>query len=115
MAVEVGEQVCVVWDDAACVQDSVFGSAQRVSAASAVFWISVDIRIGFSPEFLGVVFGAQAVFHARAEREVCVELPAWDREEGMCGLLQTSLYGARDVADCCPASGLDISYLPSAE
>eukprot|EP00959_Pyramimonas_sp_CCMP1952_P441041 9233305-Pyramimonas_sp.AAC.1 len=66
MAIEVGEQVRVVWDDAACVQDSFFGSAQRVSAATAIFWISVDIRISVSPELLGVVFGAQAVFHAWA-------------------------------------------------
>eukprot|EP00959_Pyramimonas_sp_CCMP1952_P224586 4696009-Pyramimonas_sp.AAC.1 len=43
-----------------------FGSAQRVSAATAIFRISVDIRVSFSPELLGVVFGAQAVFHAWA-------------------------------------------------
>ena len=40
----------------------------------------------------------RAYFHARARRDVFVELPEEDAEPGMCGKLLKSLYGTRDAA-----------------
>ena len=40
----------------------------------------------------------RAYFHAAAIRDVYVELPAEDYEEGMCGKLEKSMYGTRDAA-----------------
>ena len=40
----------------------------------------------------------RAYFHAKAKREVFVELPPEDAEEGMCGRLLKSMYGTRDAA-----------------
>ena len=40
----------------------------------------------------------RAYFHAAAKREVYIELPPEDTEEGMCGRLDKSLYGTRDAA-----------------
>ena len=39
----------------------------------------------------------RAFFHATARREVYVDLPEEDAEEGMCALLVKSLYGTRDA------------------
>ena len=40
----------------------------------------------------------RAFFHADAIRDVYIELPAEDYEEGMCGKLEKSMYGTRDAA-----------------
>ena len=40
----------------------------------------------------------KAYFHAKATRDVYVELPEEDYEEGMCGKLNKSMYGTRDAA-----------------
>ena len=40
----------------------------------------------------------KAFFHADARREVYIELPMEDQEEGKCGKLRKSLYGTRDAA-----------------
>ena len=40
----------------------------------------------------------KAYFHAKATRDVYIELPDEDHEEGMCGELNKSLYGTRDAA-----------------
>ena len=40
----------------------------------------------------------KAYLHANVLREVFVELPEEDQEEGMCGMLQKSMYGTRDAA-----------------
>ncbi len=39
----------------------------------------------------------RAFFHAKCRREVYVELPAEDAEEGMCGVLNMAMYGTRDA------------------
>ena len=41
---------------------------------------------------------SRAYFQADAIREVHVELPSEDWEEGMCGKLKKSMYGNRDAA-----------------
>ena len=40
----------------------------------------------------------RAYFHAKAKREMYIELPMEDSEEGMCGILRKSMYGTRDAA-----------------
>ena len=37
-------------------------------------------------------------FHAKATRDVYVQLPVWDQEEGMCAKLDKALYGTQDAA-----------------
>ena len=46
-------------------------------------------------DFIGV---RRACVHAKARREVCVELCEEDYEEGMCGVLDKAMYGTRDAA-----------------
>ena len=46
-------------------------------------------------EFIDV---RRAYFHAKAIREMFVELPEEDMQEGMCGKLNKSMYGTRDAA-----------------
>ena len=46
-------------------------------------------------DFIDVV---RAYFHAKARREVYVELSAEDYVGGMCGLLKRAMYGTRDAA-----------------
>eukprot|EP00969_Alexandrium_andersonii_P048723 2137145-Alexandrium_andersonii.AAC.1 len=40
----------------------------------------------------------RAFFHAKARREVYVDLPPEDAEEGTCGVLKISMHDARDAA-----------------
>ena len=41
---------------------------------------------------------SRAYFQASEIRDVYVELPSEDREEGMCGKLKTSMHGTTDAA-----------------
>ena len=50
---------------------------------------------GMKLEFIDV---RRAYFQANAVRDVFVELPEEDAEEGMCGMLLKSMYGTRDAA-----------------
>ena len=50
---------------------------------------------GYKLEFIDV---RRAYLQAQARREVYVELPEEDQEEGMCGKLVKSMYGTRDAA-----------------
>ena len=52
---------------------------------------SKDIKL----DFIGV---RRAYFHARASREIYIQLLAEDDSPGMCGLLRKAMYGTRDVA-----------------
>ena len=40
----------------------------------------------------------RAYFHAESRRDVFIDLPAEDYEEGMCGKLNKAMYGTRDAA-----------------
>ena len=40
----------------------------------------------------------RAYFHAKARRDVYIQLLEEDYEEGMCGKLEKSMYGTRDAA-----------------
>ena len=50
---------------------------------------------GYKLDFLDV---RRAYFHARARRDVYVQLPEEDRTPGMCGKLLKAMYGTRDAA-----------------
>ena len=52
-------------------------------------------RKGMKIDFIDI---SRAFFHAPALRRVYVDLPAEDQEEGMCGMLEQSMYGTRDAA-----------------
>lgn len=54
-----------------------------------------DNREGHVMDFIDI---RGAYFHAMTKRDVYVELPEEDAEEGMCGKLMKSLYGTRDAA-----------------
>ena len=62
-------------------------------------WMTEGIGHGdFEPYVMDLIDIRRAYFHAYATREVYVELPAEDHEEGMCGKLYKSMYGTRDAA-----------------
>ena len=46
---------------------------------------------------LDFIDSRRAYFHATAHREVYVQLPPDDEEQGMCGKLEKSMYGTRDA------------------
>ena len=50
---------------------------------------------GMKLDFIDV---KRAYFHAKARREMYVDLPPEDKEDGMCGMLVKSMYGTRDAA-----------------
>ena len=66
---------------------------------------------GLKIEFIDI---KRAFFHAIARREVYVELPAEDAQEGMCGLLKKSMYGTSDAAqgleECYASAHTDIGF-----
>ena len=51
---------------------------------------------------------SRAHFHATALRDIFVDLPEEDHEEGMCGKLLKTMYGTRDAAACWEAFYTDI-------
>ena len=40
----------------------------------------------------------RAYYHAKAIREIYIDLPEGDEEDGMCGMLDKALQGTRDAA-----------------
>ena len=55
---------------------------------------------------LGFIDVRRAYFHAKARREIYVELPPEDSAPGKCGRLLKAMYGTRDAAQnwenaCC--------------
>jgi hypothetical protein len=40
----------------------------------------------------------RACFHAKASRDVCVDLPKEDYQQEMCGKIKKAMYGAKDAA-----------------
>ena len=52
-------------------------------------------RVGMNIDFIDV---RRAYFHARARREVYVQLPEEDYSEGQCGRLLKAMCGTRDAA-----------------
>ena len=62
-------------------------------------WMTEVMGYGnFEPYVMDFIHIHRAYFHAYATREVYVDLPTEDHEEGMCGKLYKSMYGTRDAA-----------------
>ena len=85
-------------------RDDLFAATPPLEALKIVLSLAVTEGIGFQTghgkngmkiDFVDI---RRAYFHADARREVYVELPAEDEEEGMCGQLSKSMYGTRDAA-----------------
>jgi hypothetical protein len=75
-------------------REDLFAATPPLEAKKILFslWASCP---GLCLDFVDVV---RAYFHARARREVYVDLPAEDYDEGMCGRLCKAMYGTRDAA-----------------
>ena len=50
---------------------------------------------GMKLEFIDI---KRAYLQAEAKRDIYVELPGEEKEEGMCAILKKTMYGTRDVA-----------------
>ena len=62
-------------------------------------WMTEGIGYGnFEPYVMDFIDIRRAYFHAYATREVYVELPMEDHQDGICGKLYESMYGTRDAA-----------------
>ena len=85
-------------------RDDLFAATPPLEAKKALFAAAVMEGVGYQPrnrdrgmklDFIDV---RRAYFYAAARREVYVELPAEDYEEGKCGKLERAMYGTRDAA-----------------
>ena len=84
-------------------RDDLFAATPPLEAKQALFSLAVTKGIGWTGErskgmkvdFIDV---RRAYSHAKARRDVYVQLPPEDQEEGMCGKLMKSMYGTRDAA-----------------
>ena len=65
-----------------------------MAVTQGVGWVEIKEE-GMKVDLIDV---RRAYFHAPARRDVYIELPAEDQEEGMCGKLNMSMYGTRDAA-----------------
>jgi hypothetical protein len=86
-------------------RDDLFAATLPLEAKKALFVAAVTEGIGFRKyrrqegmklDFIDV---RRAYFYAAALREVYVELPQEDIEEGKCGKLNRAMYGTRDEAN----------------
>ena len=75
-------------------REDLFAATPPLEAKKILFslWASMENQC---LDFIDVV---RAYFHAKARREVYVDLSAEDYVEGMCGLLKKAMYGTRDAA-----------------
>ena len=65
-----------------------------LAVTEGIGWVGDKLR-GMKLDFVDV---SCAYLHARAKRKIYIKLPAEDMEEGMCGMLDMSLYGTCDAA-----------------
>ena len=85
-------------------RDDLFAATPPLEALKMLLSLAVTEGVGYRKghresghrlEFIDV---RRAYFQARARRDVYVQLPEEDWEEGMCGKLVKSMYGTRDAA-----------------
>ena len=79
-------------------RDDLFAATPPLEALKTILAMTATANKG---EVLMVNDISRAYFHAKAERDVYVQLPSEDQmegEEGLCGKLQYSMYGTRDAA-----------------
>ena len=66
-----------------------------IAVTEGVGFINGNIKGGLKLDFIDV---RRAYYHAPSKREVYIDLPEGDQQDGMCGLLNKSLQGTRDAA-----------------
>lgn len=75
-------------------RDDLFAATPPLEAKTCLFSLTVTESVGYVDGFrkkhmqLDFIEVRRAHFHAEARREVYIELPAEDAEEGMCGRLK---------------------------
>lgn len=85
-------------------RDDLFAATPPLEAKKLLFSYAVTEGIGYlkgdkqSGMKLDFIDISRAYFQADAIRQVYVELPSEDWEEGKCGLLKKSMYGTHDAA-----------------
>jgi len=80
-------------------REDLFAATPPLEAKKILFSMAVtDNGNRAKPLKLDFIDVRRAYFHARAKREVFIELPEEDMEMGMCGKLDKSMYGTRDAA-----------------
>ncbi len=80
----------IKWDK----REDLFAATPPLEAKKVLFSLFANMP-GLCLDFTDVM---RAYFHAKARREVYVELPKEDQQEGMCGRLKKTMYGTRDAA-----------------
>ena len=84
-------------------RDDLFAATPPLEAKKLLLSLALTEGFGFDsrgnnrPLKLDFIDVRRAFFHAPCRREVYVELPAEDAEEGMCGRLNMAMYGTRDA------------------
>ena len=85
-------------------REDLFAATPPLEAKKMLFSWAVTEGIGFKKGHrkegmkLDFIYVRRAYFHANAQREVYVQLPEEDYEEGMCVMLVKAMYGTRDAA-----------------
>ena len=91
-------------------REDLFAATPPLEAKKALMSLAVIEGAGYKDgdwyngKCIDLIDVSRAFFHAEALREVYIQLPDEDYEEGMCGLLKKSLYGTRDAAQNWAAS-----------
>jgi len=80
-----------------------FAATPPLEAKKMLFSLAVTDGYGYNKDKskgmkLDFIDVRRAYFHAKCRRDVYVELPEEDAEEGMCGKANMSIYGTRDAA-----------------
>ena len=80
-------------------REDLFAATPPLEAKKMLFSLAVtDCKSRARPLKLDFIDVRRAYFHAKAKRDVYVELPEEDHEEWLCGKLVKSMYGTRDAA-----------------
>jgi hypothetical protein len=85
-------------------REDLFAATPPLEAKKSLFCFAVTEGIGYrrgaraSGMKLDFIDVRRAYFHAKARRNIYVQLPKEDWEEGMCGKLEKAMYGTRDAA-----------------
>ena len=78
-----------------------FAATPPLEAKKLLFMMAVTYEVGFSDKWcskLDFIDVKKAYLQASARRDVYVQLPPEEREEGKCGKLIKAMYGTRDAA-----------------
>ena len=85
-------------------REDLFAATPPLEAMKMLFSLAVTEGIGYQRARreqgmkLDFIHVRRAYFHAKARRDVYVELPPEDSMPGMCGKLVKAMYGTRDAA-----------------